>query len=103
MSQKQTFYTINYDGDAEGKVRRDDDAGPAPVIEVGDAEVPVVDDPPLENDGRRDLKAEAVSLEHLMTHTPFHGRCPFCLHAKMLRKLRKEDQPLPRVGAQEVR
>ena len=56
------------------------------MIDVGDDEVPVVEDTPLENDGRRDLKAEAVSLEHLITHTPFNGRCSSCLRAKMLRK-----------------
>ena len=68
--------TMKDDGDDEGEVRRDDDAGPAPVIEVGNAVVPVVDDLPLGNDGKRDLKAEAVSLEHMMTHTPFNGQCP---------------------------
>ena len=85
--------TVKDDGDAEGEVSRDDDAGPAPVIEVGDAEVPVVDDLPLGNDGRRDLKAEAISLEHMMTHTPFNGHCPSCVRAKMVRKpARRIDQ-----------
>ena len=62
--------TVKNDGDAEEEARHDDDAGPAPVVEVGNAEVPVVDDLPLGNDGKRDLKAEAISLEHMMTHAP---------------------------------
>ena len=32
--------TANEDGDAEAVVPPDDDAGPAPVIDVGDAEIP---------------------------------------------------------------
>ena len=30
--------------------------------------------------------AEAVSLEHTMTHTPFNGHCPSCVRAKTVRK-----------------
>ena len=54
--------------------------------EAGDAVARVVEELPLENDGRRDLKAEAASLEHMMTHTPFNGHCPSCVRAKMVRK-----------------
>ena len=39
------------------------------------------------DDGKRDLKAEAVSLEHMMTHTPYNVHCPSCVRAKMLRRL----------------
>ena len=74
------------DGDAEHIPHDEDDAGQAPVIDVGDAEVPVDDEAPLENDGRRDLKAEAVSLEHMMTHTPYNVHCPSCVRAKMARE-----------------
>ena len=56
------------------------------MIEAGDAVAPVVEEIPLENDGKRDLRAEAASLEHLMTHTPFNGHCPSCVRAKMVRK-----------------
>ena len=56
---------IDDDGGTGQLQRRDDDTGIAPVIDVGDAEVPVGDDIPLENNGKRDLKAEAVSLEHM--------------------------------------
>ena len=34
-------------------------------------------------DDRRDLKAEASSLEHLMTHRYKNPRCPSCQRAKM--------------------
>ena len=54
------------------------------------------------NDGRRDLKAEAVSLEHLMTHTPFNGRCPSCLRAKMLRKPARRIEHDPAVAPKKV-
>ena len=76
------------DGDAEADVsRRDDDA--RPELEsggVGDAAEPVVDDLLLGTDGKRDLKAKAVTLEHMMTHTPFNGHRPSCVRAKMVRK-----------------
>ena len=48
--------------------------------------IPVVEDPPLEDDGRHNLKTEAVGIEHMMTHTPFNGHCPSCVRAKMVRK-----------------
>ena len=45
---------VEEDGDAEARVIRDDEeAGPEPVIEVGDAMAPVVEEIPLESDGKR--------------------------------------------------
>ena len=77
---------IDGDGDAGQIQPHDDDAGLEPVIDVGDAEAPVEDIIPLEDDGKRNLKAEAVSLEHMMTHTPYNVHCPSCVRAKMLRR-----------------
>ena len=54
-----------------------------PVLAEGDCDN---DGTPLGLDGRRDLRAEAVSVEHLLTHTPFNPHCPSCLRAKMSRK-----------------
>ena len=56
------------------------------MIDVGDAEAPVDNDVLLVDDGKRDLKAEAVSLGHMMTHTPYNVHCPSCVRAKMLRQ-----------------
>ena len=56
------------------------------MIDVGDAEAVVDGDGPLDDDGKRDLKMEAVSLEHAMTHAPFNVHCPSCVRAKMLRR-----------------
>ena len=58
----------------------------APVVDIGNAEAEGGEDAPLGLDGRRDLKTEAVSLEHMLTHTPFNAHCPSCLRGKMLRK-----------------
>ena len=49
---------IDDDGDAGQIPPHDGDAGIPPVIDIGDAEVPVDDDAPLEDDGKRDLKAD---------------------------------------------
>ena len=79
--------TVKEGGDAEAEITgNDDEAVPESAIEVGNAVAPVVEDLPLKSDGDRDLTAEAVSLEHMMTHTPFNGHCPSCVRAKMLRK-----------------
>ena len=56
------------------------------MVDVGDAEALADDDVPLVDDGKRDLKTEAVSLEHVMTHTPYNVHCPSCVRAKMLRR-----------------
>ena len=56
------------------------------MIDVGDAEAIVDVDVPLVDDGKRDLKTEAMSLEHVMTHTPYNVHCPSCVRAKMLRR-----------------
>jgi hypothetical protein len=37
-------------------------------------------------DGRRDLKAEARSFDHLLRHMPFNKYCETCVRAKMLRR-----------------
>ena len=56
------------------------------MVDVGDAEALADDDVPLVDDGKRDLKTEAVSLEQVMTHTPYNVLCPSCVRAKMLRR-----------------
>jgi hypothetical protein len=44
--------------------------------------------PPVEPDpeGRRDLKAEAVSSTHILRHMPYNKYCETCVRAKMLRR-----------------
>jgi len=39
-----------------------------------------------DSDGREDLKREALSLRHQLTHVPKNKYCPACMRAKMLRK-----------------
>ena len=56
------------------------------TINVGDAEAPGGDIIPEECDGRRNMKLEAMSMEHIMTHTPYNVHCPSCVRAKMSRK-----------------
>ena len=78
---------IDDSGNAGRIQTQEDDGGIEPTIDVGDAEESVDDDVPLIDDGKRNLKAEAVSLEHVMTHTPYNVHCPSCVRAKMLRRL----------------
>ena len=65
---------------------------PEPVVLVGLPSVPVSEgDPPapeaplLPGEGR-DLKAEAASIAHLMTHMPNNPHCPACQRAKIQMK-----------------
>jgi len=75
-------------GDSEGPVSSSEGACPnaAPTGEV----VPPPPDAPAnveESEGtRRDLKAEAKSTRHLLTHKPFNPHCDGCKVAKMREK-----------------
>ena len=74
------------DGHADEETQDvDGSVAEAPYIDVGHAE-PEDEESPLEHDGKRNLKAEAASMEHMLTHTSFNVHCPSCLRAKMLRK-----------------
>jgi hypothetical protein len=57
------------------------DAAPESALAVEDVVAVESSDPP-----GRDLKAEAVSREHLMTHMPKNKWCPACQRAKMQHK-----------------
>ena len=65
-------------------------APPPPVAEEGDL---------LKREDVRDLKAEALSIGHLMTHNPQKPDCSSCQRAKMQakpaprRKINPEDAP----------
>ena len=48
--------------------------------------LPAAADPPVGDDGPRDLKSEALGLAHLMTHLPKNRWCTACQRAKMQRK-----------------
>ena len=39
-----------------------------------------------DSDGREDLRREALSLRHQLTHVPKNRYCPACVRAKMIRK-----------------
>ena len=60
----------------------------APVAPVGGAVPPPPE--PVEDEAerkkRRDLRAEAKSTRHLLTHKPFNPYCPGCLSGKMREK-----------------
>ena len=58
------------------------DAAPESALAVDDTAVDVV----VQDPAVRDLKAEAVSREHLMTHMPKNKWCPACQRAKMQHK-----------------
>ena len=59
---------------------------PAPAEDQEEAEEDHDDDEALAVDARRDLKAEAKSLKHLMTHMPKNPHCSSCQRAKMTAK-----------------
>ena len=63
-------------GDARAILVVDDGADDAPIIDIGADEVECEDDIPLGLDRKRDLKAEAVSMEHMLAHTPFNLHWP---------------------------
>jgi len=44
------------------------------------------EDEDVDPDIRRDLKAEAITLKHLMTHLPKNKYCPYCRWAKAIAK-----------------
>ena len=60
------------------------DLDPELVDINSDETPPATDDDAIAS--RRDLKAEAMSLRHLMTHEPKNKWCPICRRAKMMRK-----------------
>ena len=74
------------DGNAEEIPHIDDGAAEALVIDIGNADAAGADGAPLGREGKRNLKAEAVSVERRMTHTQLNSHCPLCLRARMQRK-----------------
>ena len=61
----------------------------------------------VDPDGRRDLKAEAISLRHMMTHLPKNKHCPYCRWAKAIakharRRGHKREEELPKKFGQLV-
>ena len=68
-----------------------DETCPAmPAVVVDDAVVPAAGDAVLAvDDGRRDLKSEALSIAHLMTHKPKNRWCMACQKAKMQHRHRR--------------
>ena len=67
-----------------------------------DSDDDVTDDEVNDPEGhapRPDLRAEALSVEHLLTHTPKNPYCPSCIRAKMSRKparrVRRDPETLP--------
>ena len=70
------------DADAQGV------AAPAAEIEETDQcdQDDEVDQPPEQEVVSADAKAEAVSLEHLMTHLPNNAHCSACQRATMVKK-----------------
>ena len=58
---------------------------PIPAADVAAPEAEAVAEEVVERPGR-DLRAEAVSREHLMTHMPKNKYCPACQRAKMQHK-----------------
>ena len=60
-----------------------------PPVDGDDAEEDSEDDEldwGTDSDGRDDLKREALSIRHQLTHVPKNRYCPACLRAKMVRK-----------------
>ena len=48
-----------------------------------------------DSDGRNDLRLEALSVHHQLTHVPKNKYCPACVRAKMLRKpARRSKRPI---------
>ena len=65
-----------------------DPAAPPVEVVAGDEALEDVPDAVVDDSDhpRRDLKAEAVSLKHKLTHTPFNKYCPVCRVAKAQRR-----------------
>ncbi len=84
----------DFDQDAlEAAPKEEDPKEPEPMVE-GPEEAPdmvqeeyeaedEIEPPLAEGRERRDLKAEATSVRHLLTHLPKNPYCVSCQHAKM--------------------
>ena len=65
--------------------------------EPGDdaAVIPAPPDPHDEERPRRDIKAKAKSITHLLTHMPMNPYCEACQRAKMQRRPARRHDPPP--------
>jgi len=76
--------------DSEGNAFANGEEGQAPPVDTNQAV----------EQKRRDLKAEAKSLKHQLTHTPHNPYCPSCVRAKLTRqparRTRQDPKKLPK-------
>ena len=90
-------------GDADHDMVQDSDGEDEDLVEEGEPQEANLEGVPPEDvvekgpTGTRDLKAEAASLRHLMTHTPKNPWCPVCQSAKMQRKPCKRKVKIPKL------